>query len=208
MIKLAGQFVPLRVNYEKEGADLVKMYKVTALPTVLFLDAQGAVWGKIVGYQQPKPYMESMSRVSHVRKNYLNAIQTLRRRPYDGKANAHVARTDAALGRLIEAASAVDRLEAAKYKSKDLAAVYNAVGEGFQDAGELDEAIKYFVKAEAAGKEAKNLNDRSLALISIVDCYASKGDRETAKTYALRLITLEGGTKPYVDRARRFLGSG
>ena len=208
VVRLAEQFVPLKVNMEKEGADLAKMYEVTALPTVLFIDAEGAVWGKIVGYQRPEPFMDSMNGIIDLGKKYAVAMRTLRRKPNDGKANAQVARIDAAIGRLLQAASAINRMEAAKYKGKDVAAAYNAVGKGYQTAGQFDEAIKYFVKAEGAGKADKNAWDISYALISIVDCYASIGDMDTAKKYALRLVNLKGGAKRYVDRARKFLGSG
>ena len=208
VVRLAGQFVPLKVNFEKGGGDLVRKYEVSALPTVLFVDIEGEVWGKIVGYHKPNAFMDSMNGIIDVRKKYAVAMRTLRRNPKDGKANAQVARIHATFGRLMQATSAVKKMEAAKYKGKDLAAVYNAVGTGYQSAGELDDAIKYFVKAEAAGKAAKSPEDRSSALISMVDCYAAIGDMDTAKKYALQLINLTGAAKKHVDRARRFLGSG
>lgn len=208
MVKLAGQFVPLKVNYEKEGADLAKMYKVTALPTVLFIDAEGDVWGKIVGYHQSEPFKGLMNGIINARKPYLKAKQLLRRRPNDGAANALVAQVYGKFGKLMQATSAIKKLEAARYKGEDLAAVYSVVGKGFQDAGDFNEAINYFVKAQGAGIAAENPKDISYALILIVDCYASIGDITTAKKYALQLVRLTGAAKQHVDRARKFLGSG
>ena len=203
MIKLAGQLVPLKVNAEKEGVDLAKKYKVTNYPTILFVDAEGEVWGK-TGFMPPESFMDVMAGAIDVHKVYPEATKMLAKSPDDGKANCQIARVHAARGKLKEASSAVSKMEKAKYKGKDVAKAYNAVGDGYQTAEKYDEAIKYFLKAQRASKNPK---DESYALVSIASCYFSDRDMANAKKYAKELIALKGATKEYVDFAKRIVGS-
>ena len=58
VIKLAKQVVPIRLNSEKGGSVLAEAHSVKALPTIVFVDADGEVWGEIIGYMPPEPYMK------------------------------------------------------------------------------------------------------------------------------------------------------
>ena len=198
--------VPLKVNAEKEGVELAKKYKVTGYPTIVFIDAAGEVWGEIGGYMPPGSFMDAMSGIIDIHKIYPGAMKTLEKKPNDGKANGQISRVHAARGKLKEATTAINRMEASKYKGKDVAKAYNAVGDGYQTAEKYDTAIKYFIKANKASKTAKNVKDRSYALISILSCYMSKGDLENAKKYGKELIALKGATKEYVDMAKQIVG--
>lgn len=206
MIKLAGQLVPLKVNAEKEGVDLAKKYKVSGYPTIVFVDADGEVWGEIGGYMDPAPFLDAMNGIIDVHKVYPGAVKTLKSKPNDGKANGQIARVHAVKGKLKEAAAAISKMEKAKYKGKDTAKAYYGVGDAYQTAEKYETAIGYFKKADAAGKSAKNVKDRSYALVSILSCYMSMQDMENAKKYGKILISLKGATKEYVDFAKQIVG--
>ena len=206
MIKLAEQLVPLKVNAEKEGVDLAKKYEVAGYPTILFIDADGEVWGEIGGYMPAAPFMDAMAGIIDVHKVYPQALETLKTKPDDGKANGQIARVYAARGQVKEATEAIQKMEKAKYKGKDVASSYNAVGDAYQSARKYKEAVPYFLKADESAKANKNVKDRSYALISVASCYASAGDMENAKKYAQMLIDLEGATPEYVEFAKQIVG--
>ena len=208
IVMLAGRVVPLKVNTDDDATGLVKKFNVSALPTILFVDAKGDVWGKTVGYQEPEEFADEMSRVIDIHRTYPLAMKTLKKKPNDGRANGQIARVHANFGRVIEARSAVEKMEAAKYNGKDVATTYNSIGNAYKEAGQFVEAIKYFIKADGAGRAAKKTKDISYALISVVECYASIGDSENVKKYALQLIALKGGTKWHIDKAKQFLKGG
>lgn len=204
MIKLAGQLVPLKVDAEKEGVDLAKKYKVNGYPTILFVDADGEVWGEIGGYMPPESFMDAMAGVIDVHKIYPKAKKTLEKNPNDGEANCQISRVYAARGKLKDASAAIKKMEAAKHKGKGVATAYNAVGDGYQTAHKYKEAIGYFLKAQ---KASKNPKVESYALVSVMSCYMSDGDMTNAKKYAKELIALKGATKEYVDMAKQIVGS-
>jgi tetratricopeptide (TPR) repeat protein len=205
VIKLAGQLVPLKVDAEKEGAELAKKYKVQGYPTILFIDSAGEVWGTIGGYLPPAPFAEAMTGVIETHKSYPAAVEALKKNPNDGKANASMARVYASRGKLVEATAAVTKMEAGKYKGKDLAAIYNAVGDGYQNAQKFDDAIKYFKKGESASQNAK---DKSYSLVSLMFCYLGKDDQENATKTAKQLIALKDATPEYVEYAKQVVGGG
>ncbi|HEY3267828.1 MAG TPA: thioredoxin family protein [Armatimonadota bacterium] len=51
-----------RVNPEKDkgGAELAKNYKVEGFPTIVFVDAKGALVHKIVGYEGPEAFLKEL----------------------------------------------------------------------------------------------------------------------------------------------------
>ena len=66
--QLASTMAPVKINAEKEGVALAKKYKVTGFPTILFLNAEGEVEGKIGGYMKPAEFGAEMEKFqkSHV----------------------------------------------------------------------------------------------------------------------------------------------
>lgn len=49
VIQAADRFIPVRVDYERDGKDLADRYGVYGLPTVLFLDERGDMQGAVPG---------------------------------------------------------------------------------------------------------------------------------------------------------------
>jgi len=59
VIELAKNFVCIKVNSDERG-DIASKYRVYGLPTVLFLQANGAEIHRIPGYLGPDPFMHEM----------------------------------------------------------------------------------------------------------------------------------------------------
>jgi len=53
-------YVKLSINAEKEGSEIAKKYKVGAYPTILFLDGDENVLGKVVGTRGNEEYFETI----------------------------------------------------------------------------------------------------------------------------------------------------
>lgn len=52
-------FINLKVDMEKgEGPSLAKRFKVTAYPTLLFIDGNGEVFHKVLGAKQPEEFLK------------------------------------------------------------------------------------------------------------------------------------------------------
>lgn len=203
MIKAAGQLVPLKVDAEKEGAELAKKYEVQGYPTILFIDATGEVFGSIGGYMPPAGFLESMQSVVDVYKVYPAAVEALKKDPNDGMANATMARVFGARHDVEKATESLKRAEAACYKSADLAKAYNAVGDAYQLTDKPKEAIPFFLKGIDVARSA---SDKAYSLVSVMFCYLALEDEANARKYAKALTELKDAPKEYVDMAKNVLG--
>ncbi|HWP31051.1 MAG TPA: tetratricopeptide repeat protein [Fimbriimonadales bacterium] len=96
----------------------------------------------------------------------------------------------------------------AKYEGAEVAQVYNAIGDIYQNSDKYDKAIDYFRKAE---KSAKDPWDRSYAKLSIVFCYLQKRDNDNAKKEAqelLKLPDLDADHKKMAEEILKYLSGG
>ncbi len=202
MIKLAAQVVPIKVDAEKEGKDLRQKYGVKGFPTILFLDTAGEIMGRIGGYLPPGDFADEMTKVITLYKQFPEVEAKLKQNPDDGEANVWMAMVLVAREKTGQAEAALAKSEKAKYEGELLAQAYNAIGDCHQNAGELDEAIGFFKKADAAAKNAK---DRAYAKISMAFCYQGKGDTANAKKSAEELIAMKDAPKAWVEQAKAIL---
>ncbi len=60
--QLKKQTIPLKLDADKEQAIRDK-YKIKAYPTLLFLNSDGSILARIVGYQIPSQFIETLQRV-------------------------------------------------------------------------------------------------------------------------------------------------
>lgn len=204
MVQLAGQVVPLKLNAEKEGAEAARKYRVRGYPTVLFVDAEGAMVGKIVGYLPPDAFAKQFVQIVDSSKALPDLLQRVQNDPKDAEALARLAmiyaqREDEA--KATEMLSAAEKADPRNQKGL-LGAACNAVGDMFQNAGQFQKAISFFRKAATLSRKPEEV---SYARLSIAVCYLSMRDTKKA------LPELEAVTKmrnaPAGDRetARRLL---
>jgi thioredoxin-like negative regulator of GroEL len=60
--RLNGQFVPLRIDIQKDPV-LAEKLNLQQYPTVVFASPEGHILGKVEGYQEPGPFQENLDRV-------------------------------------------------------------------------------------------------------------------------------------------------
>ena len=181
---MAGQFVPVKINAEKEGVAATKKYGVQGFPTILFLNASGSVEGKIVGYLDPAPFATQLHTIAEAHRVTPALEARLRAKPDDVEAAAKLAAIYAGRENEARAVALLEQAEKGNPQNPSLAKAYNAVGDHFQLKNDFDRAIGLFRKAEATGKDPYDVN---YARISIASCYLSqqKPDQATPELEAI-----------------------
>lgn len=60
----SANFISIKLDAEKEGASDAQTYRVRAYPSVVFIDGDGKEIDRVVGYDEPKAYLENTKRAS------------------------------------------------------------------------------------------------------------------------------------------------
>lgn len=68
VIKFAEQVVPVKINSDKDEKT-PERYDVYGQPTLLFLDPNGKVLGRFVGYQSPEDFVKNATKILKKRKS-------------------------------------------------------------------------------------------------------------------------------------------
>ena len=177
VIALSQQIVPVKVNAEKEGVEQAKKYGVTGYPTILFLTADGAVEGKIVGYQDAPTFASSLTKFVSAHKDLPMLEAALAKNPTDGATAMKLAPLYAGKGDTEKTAAMLKIVEDKTPKNPALPSLYNTLGDAYQNNQQYDLAIAQFNKAVAAGKTGKDI---AYAHTSIAYCYLSQNKLKEA----------------------------
>lgn len=63
VIRLSNRFVCVKVNTDR-NPDEARRYKISGLPTILFLDPTGEIIEKVIGYRDSKDFVKIMSAIT------------------------------------------------------------------------------------------------------------------------------------------------
>lgn len=170
VVQLASQVVSVRVNAEKEGAQLARTYGVRGFPTILFLTSSGRIAGQITGFLPAAAFAGEMERVIQSHRDFPLLQARFKKNPADVEAGAKLTLLYAAQGDPAQAATTLAQIEKADPKNSKgyLPRAYNAVADMYQLRRQFDKAIPLFRKAVATGKTPM---DVAYAQISIAFCY-------------------------------------
>lgn len=177
VIAVSRQLVPVKVNAEKEGVAQAKKYGITGYPTILFLNADGSVEGKIVGYQAGPAFAESMTKLITAHRELPLLEAAMAKNPNDSETAAKLAPLYAGKGDTEKTAAALKIVETNSPKSPALPGLYNALGDAYQNSEKFPQAIAQFTKAIATGTAAKEV---AYAHISIAFCYLQQNKLKEA----------------------------
>lgn len=184
------KLVSVKVDTETpEGAKLQQKFQVSGLPTIMFLDGEGKVQGKIVGFKPPAPFLAKLDIVNKAFKEMPAMLAKLKANPGD-KVVADVAQIYVERGELKEAEKVLEAAAKGGADPKELAKVHNAIGDGHQEAGRFPEAIKEFNKAAETGAP----KDKVYAISSVAACYMSMGKFKDATAAVEKSLAVEGAT--------------
>jgi thiol-disulfide isomerase/thioredoxin len=77
------RFVAIKLDAEKEGLDDAKTFKITAYPSVLFVDASGKEIDRVVGFDEPASYLQEVKNVVEGRSTIEYLIEQSKKNPKD-----------------------------------------------------------------------------------------------------------------------------
>lgn len=170
VVALSDQIIAVKVNAEKEGIAAAKKYSVHGYPTILFLNETGEVEGKIGGYEPAPAFVESLTNVIQVHKDFPKLLAHYKADPTDAETLNRLARIYASQGKEEKANALLAQAE--KNDSEGAKALlpktYAALGDMYQDQQKFDQAIALFQKEVATGKDPSDL---TYAHMSIAYCY-------------------------------------
>ncbi len=181
VIKAASQVVPVKLNAEKsaEGREAASKYQVTGYPSILFLNGDGGVVGKITGYETAEPFAASINQYVEVYNSLPILESKFRSDPSNGALGLKLIKLYASTGAVQKAAAILPHIERADPKGSKgyLTDAYLAMGDMDQNKGDYTTARSMFHKALATANLPKQ---KAYAHISIAVCYLQQNQLEPA----------------------------
>lgn len=197
------QVIPVRVNGEtKEAKPLAKRFGFLGYPTILFIDRNERVQGKIPGFEGPETFAADIDRfIASYRAS--DAMQArLKKNPMDGEANTWMAAISAWRSDVGQAERHLATARRSPYRGIWYARALCAVGDIHQMNNRVDQAIPFF---NEAARFAQDPHDKGYAMISIMFCHSMKNQRERMIAVAREIIATPGIPAEYQDSARSML---
>jgi thiol-disulfide isomerase/thioredoxin len=187
VVQVASEFIPLKLDAEKNGERLANHYHVAAYPTVLFIDDRGVVAKKIEGYEPAEEFAGDIFKVARANRPRIEqrneeqkaeeAFKGLQdyaaAHPEDTAASIRVAAGLAARGKIADAQALVTALDG---KGADVRAglgpVYNALGDACFNQGQqsLSASADWFKRTIDGSKDSAEVSYAHLRLGAVLCC--------------------------------------
>lgn len=175
VVERVKDFVPVRINAEKEGLAVARKYQVQSYPMILFIDGDGSVAGLINSYVTPPEMLDKIGEIQKGDKEFRDLRATAEKNPNDFDTYARFATIAAMRMDIKDAEPAMARVEKLKptTPSLGLSSAYTSMGTYYGVTGQFDKAIHSFKKAiESAPAEQQRL----LAEVNLGSAYLNSGD--------------------------------
>jgi len=206
VIRLSQQFIPVRVNSDREGANAARQYGVTGLPTVLFINSSGRVEDTINGYLPPANFATELTRIAQEHQQIPVLQSRFRAHPQDVEAAGKLAdlyarqRDTARAGAVLASAEQRD-----PHNSRGcLTRAYNDLGAAYVQQGSLDQAIPLFRKASRTGKQPL---DVAFGHMSLAICYLQQHEPAQAKPELKAVLAMPNAPGRIKQAAQQMLGA-
>jgi len=208
VIQLTGQFVPVKINAEKEGKEVARQFGVRGFPTILFISIEGSaaqkgeVVGQVVGYRPPDSFIEETKGVLQAHREFPRLLKRYQQNPDDvetiGKLVViyHKRQNDKKAAELLAAGEKKDPENSRGYLTK----AYNAVADSYQEKEQFDKAIPLFRRA---AQTAKDTADIVYARMSIATCYLMQRKMEEALPEIKAVLEMSDAPKEDKEQAQR-----
>ncbi len=204
VVSLLKNFVAFKTDIGKGEKAMAIKYSAAVLPTILFLQSDGKLVSKLVGYQAGPDFAESIQVALDSFTQFAAVKQKLEKVPKDGEANAKYAtfvsaQSDPMSGKTPVGAPYLEKALASSYRGPYIVKALEAVGDGYAGmAGKESKALDCYQKAL---KFASSPADKSIALIGMMYLQLDS-NKAAAKATAQQLIDMKGATPEWVYVAK------
>lgn len=170
VIQLAGQFVSVKINAEREGIEVAQRYGIRSFPSILFINGAGEVESRIGGFMPPSQFSRALTHVAKTHREFGPLLARSKANPNDAEAASRLAVIYAGRGDEARAVALLKQAEQTDPKNArgHLAKAYNGVADYYQTTRQLDRALPLFRKAAQVGRAPYDLG---YAHFSIATCY-------------------------------------
>lgn len=203
VIAKSRQVVPFRVNADKkENKPLIKKFGLLGFPTILFIDKNEQIQGKIPGYEGPESYAADIDRFIASYKASPAMKARLAKNSSDSEANIWMAALKAWRSDVVGAEEHLAVGRRGRYRGIWYARALCAIGDIHQLGNRVDRALPLF--REAVGT-AKDRYDMGYAKISIMFCYSMKDEKDLMVATAREIIASSTMPEEYRESAKSVL---
>ena len=172
VIALSAGFIALKLNPEEsaDGARFISTYGVNGYPTILFVEADGTLENRVVGYLDAPSFSDAMAKTTRDAPKIRAYLAEFKSGKY---ANAQeLLSMLVELGRTTDARAVFDTLRAAKSLAPSFQeSIALAIAQSFLDDDRYDDALSYLKIVEDFDSRSDNSRDAYL-MHSIVIFYA------------------------------------
>lgn len=204
VVDLCKDMISCKIDADKEdGKKVSEKYKVTGLPTILFLDGDGEIVSKFVGFRKAPEFIKSIDTTLKAKKEFPILLAKHKKDPTDcdtiTKLCDHYllkADKDTALEYIKKAE------KCAKPDEPGLAKAINNVADAFQESEEFDKAIGLFKKATKFGKSP---DDVSYGHGSIAACYWAMQRFAECKDACEKTLAVVGAPEEMTSTCKQML---
>jgi thioredoxin-like negative regulator of GroEL len=141
-------FVAVRIDTDREPA-LAKEFRVTGLPTVVFLSPTGKEALRVEGFRAPAEFLAAARRAADLCASVAKLRELAEQAPRDPGAQRAYARALFVAGEVAAATGVLEAAAAALEPAGERTGIYLDLGDGLRGAGKLAEARQAYEKATA-----------------------------------------------------------
>ncbi len=203
VVRKSRQVIPFKVNADKkENKALAKKFGLLGFPTILFVDKNEQIQGKIPGYEGPEAFAADIDRFIASYKAAPEMKTRIAKNPNDSEANTWFAALKAWRGDVAGAEEHLAIGRRGKYRGIWYPRALCALGDIHQLSNRIDRALPLFREAAVT---AKDRYDIGYAKISIMFCYSMKNEKELMLAAAREVLATKLMPEEYRESARSIL---
>jgi len=189
-----GQFIPIKINGEKDGAKLAAQYHVAGYPTILFVDKEGRSVGHIDGFVFPPQFLDQVDQILDAHQNLDKYQARIKKSPSDALAAEKLVAIYARRGSIKDSLALLPiALNGDPSNRKGaLTHALNAIGDYYFAQGTKDAvstASSYFKRGLEAGQLSA---EKSYSGEKLAQCYLTMGQPALAVPALNQVLNLSG----------------
>jgi thioredoxin-related protein len=180
VVKLARDFVSVKINAEREGISEAQKYGIQSFPTILFVNAQGNVVGTIKGYLPAGKFAAEMQETLTIHRNLPVLQKRFRAAPTDAETAVQLTILYAKQGNVSEAKNTFARVQKLDPNGAKgyLPTAAGAVGDAHQSRRAYNDAIPYYRTAARYGTKIADIRKGQFGQVI---CYLMSDQLEATK---------------------------